>query len=336
MERMPMDRRSLLGLIGGGTAAAMAAGRAMAAPLRVGALFAGRIDDGGFMQAGYNGLQIATQRLGAEVNWLDGVRPETPLLEDGLRQLAAAKPDLVIAHGGQNNEAAAEVAAALPDIRFVVTQGGVKGANLASYEVLQEQSAFLAGMLAAATTTTGTVGHMSGVRSAPGLRSRAAYAAGIAHVGNGAKLLTSFSGDQDDPALARRIATAMIDVGADVIFTMLNKARAGAIDACRQRKVAQIGNVGDWVARDPEVFIGSAFADSGLAVFLAAEDAFGGRLALDSISRIGVERREAVRLIVADSVPSAIRTTIESTSAQIGVRQLVVPVEWQGDEFQPS
>lgn len=331
-----MERRALLGMIGGGLTAGMSAGAAWAAPMRVGVLFAGRIDDGGFMQAGYNGLQIATQRLGADITWLEGVEPDKPALADALRRLAATKPDLVIAHGGQNDAAAVEVAAEMPDVSFVVTQGNVTGANLASYEVLQEQSAFLAGMLAAQTTATGTLGHLSGVRGPSGLKARAAYAAGIAHTGKDARLLTNFSGDQDDPALAKRVALAMIDAGADVIFTMLDAGRAGVIEACRERGVAQIGNVWDWVARDRDVFIGSAFADSGLAVFLAAEDAFGGRLALDRISRIGVERREAVRLIISDQVPSAVRTTIESASAQIGVGRLAVPVEWQGEEFEPS
>ncbi|MEO9101846.1 MAG: hypothetical protein ABI212_02450 [Burkholderiaceae bacterium] len=50
----------------------------------------------------------------------------------------------MIAHGGQNNEAAAKVAARFPDVKFVVTQGAVTSPNLASYDVLQQESAYLA------------------------------------------------------------------------------------------------------------------------------------------------------------------------------------------------
>ncbi|UUZ78497.1 BMP family ABC transporter substrate-binding protein [Polaromonas sp. P1(28)-13] len=99
-----------------------------------------------------------------------------------------------MAHGGQNNEACAEVAARFPKVKFVVTQGAVTSTNLASYDVLQEESAYLGGVLTALTTRTGVVGHMSGIRVRPGLKGRAAYAAGVRATNPNVKLLTNFSG----------------------------------------------------------------------------------------------------------------------------------------------
>ena len=177
----------------------------------------------------------------------------------------------MVAHGGQNNAAAKAIAEEFPNVRFVVTQGNVTGANLASYEVLQEHSAFLAGVLAALTTKTGVVGHMSGIRVVPGLKARAAYAHGVAFADPKVKLLTNFSGNQDDNVLSKRVALAMIDAGADVIFTMLNAGRMGAVEACRERGIQQIGNVVDWTQIAPEVFAGSALADSGQALFDAVK-----------------------------------------------------------------
>ena len=126
------------------------------------------------MEAGYQGLVAARDKLGVDIIWRDQIKPERDLLIDALRALATGGAALVIAHGGQNNEAARSVADAFPDTEFVVTQGNVTGQNLASYEVLQEESAFLAGALAAWTTTTGVVGHMSGIWVVPGLKGRAA------------------------------------------------------------------------------------------------------------------------------------------------------------------
>jgi basic membrane protein A and related proteins len=174
--------------------------------LSVAALFAGPLDDGGFVEAGYRGLVSARDKLGVTIATKDSVKPEEQLLAAALRELAAAKPDLIIAHGGQNDAAAQQVAAEFPSISFVVTQGTVTGANLASYEVLQEQSAFLAGALAAWTTKTHVVGHMSGIRVKPGLKGRAAYANGVAYADPSVKLLTNFSGDQDDNELSKKIA----------------------------------------------------------------------------------------------------------------------------------
>ena len=137
-------------------------------PLSVGALFAGRIDDRGFMEAGWRGLERARTELGVKTSHIDRIQPKKELLAAALVKLAEAGADLVVAHGGQNNEACAEVAARFPAVKFVVTQGAVTHANLASYDVLQEESAYLGGVLAALTTRTGVVGHMSGIRVRPG------------------------------------------------------------------------------------------------------------------------------------------------------------------------
>ena len=325
-----MNRRGFLACAAAGALAPLAGARAQ--QVAIAGLLAGRIDDGGFMEAGHRGL-VAAREKGASVTWIDGVKPERALLEEALRKLAGARPAMIIAHGGQNNEAAKAVAAEFPDIAFVVTQGNVTGPNLASYEVLQEESAFLAGVLAGLTTKTGVVGHMSGIRVAPGLKGRAGFANGLAHAAPQVKLLTNFSGNQDDSALSKRVALAMADAGADVIFTMLNAGRMGAVDACREKKIAQIGNVFDWIPRAPDVFIASAIADSGLAVLAAAEDRMNGSFKPGVIRKIGLAAPSAVRLTMADSVPPAIRAKIEETARDIASGKLVVSTEWSGPEF---
>ena len=107
--------------------------------LKIAMLIPGNIADGGFMQAGYEGLLAIHDELGAETSYIDAVKPEQPLLAAALRELAEAGPDMIIAHGGQNSPAIEEVAPEFPDIRFVVVQGGVTGPNVSSYEVLQEE-----------------------------------------------------------------------------------------------------------------------------------------------------------------------------------------------------
>ena len=299
----------------------------------VAGLFAGRIDDRGFMQAGYEGLVQARDSLAVEIAFTQGIQPQKDLLAAALRDLAQKGPAIVIAHGGQNNEAAKLVAAEFPDVNFAVTQGNATGANLASYEVLQEQSAFLAGALAALTTKTGVVGHMSGIRVTPGLKGRAGFLHGVAHINPAVRVLTNFSGNQDDNALSHKVAKAMIDQKADVIFTMLNAGREGAIVACREGGIKQIGNVGDWVKRVPDVFIASAFADVGRAVFMAAQDAARGTFKGQTLRQIGVEEADAVRLIIADWVAMPVRDRIAALTKDIASGAVKVPHEWSGAEF---
>ncbi len=143
---------------------------ASAKPVTGGLLLAGSSTDKGFMQSGFDGLKRAEKELGIALTVLEGIKPEQADLEAGLRKLAKASPDLIVAHGGQNAKTATNVAGEFPQIMFVVTQSDVGGPNLSSYEVLQEESAWLAGAAAGLLTKTNTVGHMSGIRVTPGLR----------------------------------------------------------------------------------------------------------------------------------------------------------------------
>lgn len=301
---------------------------------RVAALFAGRIDDNGFMQSGYSALELAQDRFGLEISFVQGVRPEKELLASALRDLARSGADLVVAHGGQNNAAAQEVAAEFPEIAFVVTQGGVKGPNLSSYEVLQEHSAFLAGALAALSTKTGTVGHMSGIRVTPGLKGRAAFIDGVKHIDPSVTVLTNFSGNQDDNPLSHKIASAMIAQKADIIFTMLNAGRAGVTDACREKQAFQIGNVIDWTKVAPDVFIASAVANSGLGLFNAAADVVDGSFRPGVIRQIGLEQPDAVRLAVGPSIDATTLDKIKQLSDEIISGRLEVRTTYEGPEFQ--
>src|SRR5690606_629369 len=122
---------------------------------------------------------------------------------------------------------------------------------------------------------------------------RAAYADGARAVDPGVRLLTNFSGNQDDVALAERITRAQAKAGADIIFTMLNAGREGTTRACRELGIHEIGNVADWVARDPQVFIASAYADVGIGVYEACKDVVEGTFAPGEIFKVGLSNPEA-------------------------------------------
>ncbi|QTL01583.1 BMP family protein [Aquabacter sp. L1I39] len=333
---MLTNRRRFLAASGACLAAGLlpiSAARAQDAASKAGLLLPGRRDDGGFMQAGFAGFESATREMKAQTVIIDGVRPQKDELVAALRQIAAQGPSVIAAHGGQCNEAARIVAAEQPQIQFLVIQGGVEGPNLTSYEVLQEQSAWLAGAAAALMTKTGVVGHISGIRVPPGLKGRAAYAAGVAHAKPGVKLLTTFCGEQDDAALAAKVTVAQADAGADIIFTMLNAGRTGAIAACREKKIKQIGNVRDWVPVAPDVFIASAIADVSVAMSDGVTAALSGRLVPGQHVRLGVANGSAVRLAMAPDVPEAVRGVILAYTADIASGKIVVPTSYEGPEF---
>lgn len=333
MTHYPNRRHALQALAAfGATGCSSGPSRAPAAAT-IAALYAGQITDHGFMQSGYEGLVQARSALGVSTRYIDGIPPQKESLVMALRQLAQSGPTMVIAHGGQNNAAAQQVASEFPSVRFVVTQGDVTGANLSSYDVLQEESAWLAGALAGLSTRTGVVGHMSGIRVRPGLKGRAAFADGLKTANPRARLLTNFSGNQDDNALSRRIALAQIEAGADIIFTMLNAGRQGVTDACGSRGVRQIGNIIDWTVIDPKVFMASAIADVSKAVFIAVQDQVSGNWKPGMVRKLGLVDSSAVRLAMAADVPAEIKQRIASYADDIIAGKIVVPDTYTGQEF---
>ena len=119
----------------------------------------GPINDQGFNQAGYIGLTLIEQ-LGAEISYVENVDAASQI--ETLQNLASSGADLVIAHGGQFTDAAAEVAAQFPDVKFTVFNGEKTADNLNAYFIRYGVGSFLAGALAALTSTTGSVGFIGG------------------------------------------------------------------------------------------------------------------------------------------------------------------------------
>ncbi|MFE0841397.1 BMP family ABC transporter substrate-binding protein, partial [Achromobacter insolitus] len=154
---------------------------------------------GGFNEAALRGAERAAQAGQAlRQEWI--AANDATARAERLAQLCATGPDLVILHGGQGDEPVAAVAPRYPRTQFAITQGHHSAANVASYEILQEHSAFLAGVLAGLRAGNGRAAHLSGERVRPGLKGRAAYADGVRRV-TGQDPLAAFCGNQHDPAL---------------------------------------------------------------------------------------------------------------------------------------
>ncbi|MNT01539.1 Purine-binding protein precursor [compost metagenome] len=224
-------------------------------------------------------------------------------------------------------------AARHPGQRFVITQGSALSANIASYEVLQEQSAFLAGVPAALTSQTGVVAHLSGEKVRPGLKGRAAFVHGVRSAVPGLPVLSTFCGHQHDPALAAATVEAQARAGADIVFAMIDGGRDGAIAACRATGVRQIGNVLDWTARHPDVFLASAIADSGLCVQRAIDDYVRGQVAWGTVRTFGLEVPEAVRLALAPGVGHGVRAALDQWSQRLLDGSVSLPEAVAVDEF---
>jgi basic membrane protein A len=96
------------------------------------------------------------------------IQVKTPAdFEENFRQYAAAGYTLVIGHGFEFQDAAARVAPEYPKTFFVTTGGETVRPNLAALSFAFDEPSFLAGMAAAATSSTGTIACVGGTELPP-------------------------------------------------------------------------------------------------------------------------------------------------------------------------
>ena len=286
---------------------------------------------GGFNEVGARAVaQLEADGVSVGLNWITERAPDQRAA--ALSRLCDDGAELLVAHGGQGDAPVSAIAARYTAVSFAISQGAFLAPNVACYEVLQEQSAFLAGVLAASTTRSGVVAHFSGDRVRPGLKGRAAYCAGVTHANPDVRVLTGFCGNQHDPALAERCVDALAQAGADTLFAMIDGGRPGAISACRRHGVAQIGNVVDWTVREPDVFIASALADSGWGIRRAVADFSAGRLACGELRTVGIDDASVVSLKLAPRVTAEARAHVAAARRGLANGEIVVPEEFHGSE----
>lgn len=298
-------------------------------------LLPGKAHDNGFMEAGYRGYERIAKGITKNVKCVSDVSAtsDPAILTAELQKLAKEQPKLIIGHGGQMNGPVSAVSKEYPQIQFVVIQGNVKGDNISSYVVNQEQSAFLAGALAGYMTKTGKVGHISGAWPKPGLQARAAFYNGLKYANPHAQFYSTFTGDLDNMKVNANAASAQIDEGVDVIYTMLNSGRSAVnqVISNTNGQVLEIGNVIDWTKESP-IFAGSAVADSSVALFNAAKDYQSGALTHD-ITKIGLEKPDVVRLAIAPFVPAEAVDKLEDLHQKIVSGKVQISTTYDGPEF---
>ena len=167
-----------------------------ASSFKVALLTPGPISDQSWNGGAYQGLMRIKDSLGAQVSH---VQTKTPAdFEENFREYGAQGYDLVFGHGFEFQDAAKRVAPQFPKTIYVTTSGNTASGNVAGILFSFSDASYLAGMLAASMSRSGTLGVIGGTELPPVKESFKAFAAGAKRVNPGAQVLTSFVGNWDD------------------------------------------------------------------------------------------------------------------------------------------
>lgn len=196
----------------------------------------GEVDDKSFNQSAWEGVQQAGEELDAIVNYV-----ETKDAKDYMAnmQLFIDKGyDVIVTVGYAMGTATTEAAAANPDVLFIGVDQGQWGdvlPNLAGLIFHEDQSGYLAGVLAAKMTQTNTIAAVLGTDLIPPVVAfKEGYEAGARSVNPDINIISTYHpGGLDvaftDPEWGATTAAQAIANGADVIFGAGGKTGNGAL-----------------------------------------------------------------------------------------------------------
>ena len=183
-----------------------------------------------FLTMGQTGIERAAERLGAEALVLESEDPMSR--EENLRAAVAEGAEMGVLLGFEFNDFLPSLAAASPDVDFLVVDHCVEGAPENVYcAVFREfDGSFLIGAIAGLLTESGKVGAI-GVADIPFLhRYTEGFEAGVHHVRPEAEVSIRWVGGENpfaDPVRAKEQALALAADGVDHVYTAAAGLRAG-------------------------------------------------------------------------------------------------------------
>ncbi|OQY89563.1 MAG: BMP family ABC transporter substrate-binding protein [Anaerolineae bacterium UTCFX1] len=212
----------------------------------------GKINDKSFNQSTWEGVQLAKQQLGANVQYIE--TSDAKDYEKNIATFGDANYDVVVTVGFALGEATIAAAAKYPNIKFIgvdqlqaETVNGVSGLSFP-----EDQAGFLVGALASMMSKSHKVGAVCGTDVVPpvwrfgeGYKAGAAYADGMN--GTSTEVFVVYHSDVGfdktftDPEWGAQTAKSMMDQGADTIFGCGGVTGNGAITAAAQAGGYAIG-----------------------------------------------------------------------------------------------
>jgi basic membrane protein A len=242
---------------------------------------AGGFDDKSFNQSGYEGLKAAESDLGIAVKTSES--KDQVDYAPNISAMVSQNCDLVITVGYLLADATSEAATANPDSKFaIIDDSSISAPNVRPLVFNTSEAAYLAGYVAAATSTTGTVATFGGMAIPTVTIFMDGFADGVTRYnqdkGASVTLLGwdkdkqdgSFSGDFDDQSKGKNLTKTFIDQGADVVMPVAGPVGAGAAAAAREAgNVAIVWVDADGYVTSPtyaDLFLTSVVKEIGAAV----------------------------------------------------------------------
>ena len=229
--------------MGAAAALALSAGAALAEPALIFDL-GGKFDKS-FNEAAHNGAQRWQAETG--LNYREIELQSEAQREQALRRFAESGSNPIITMGFAMATPVQSVAADYPDTKFVNIDGFLPEipANVKMISFQEHEGSYLAGMMAAMKSETGTVGFIGGM-DIPLIRHfGCGYAQGAKAVNPDINVIANMTGTTpaawNDPVKGSELTKAQISQGADVVYAAASGTGVGVLQTAADENILSIG-----------------------------------------------------------------------------------------------
>lgn len=196
----------------------------------------GGVDDKSFNQSAWEGLQewgkANKLKKGTGYDYFQSASESD--YATNLDTAVSSGYKLVYGIGFALHDAVEKAAKDNSDVNYVIIDDVIKDIdNVASVTFADNEAAYLAGIAAAKSTKTKTVGFIGGMESEVITRFRAGFEAGVKSVDDSIKVKVDYAGSFGDPAKGKTIAATQYAAGADVIYQAAGGTGAGVFSEAK-------------------------------------------------------------------------------------------------------
>lgn len=216
-----------------------------AEPTKIALLLSGNLGDMSFLDSGNKGVQEIAQQWGADVKVVE-MGSDATKYEANVLDASDAGYDIIIGSGWQLQEPFQNVAPDYPDTDYIIFDGAVDYtagdySNIYSITYKANESSYLAGVLAASMTQTGTLGFLGGMDGAGINDFLIGYIEGAQSVNPDIKIISGYVGSYADSPKCKEMALAQYNQGADFVFTAAGASGIGTLEAAKETGHYAIG-----------------------------------------------------------------------------------------------
>lgn len=228
--------------------------------LKVAFVYSGPVSDGGWSYAHDQARKTVEAELGDRVatSYVENV-PEGADAEKVFRDLAQQGNRVIFGTSFGYMEPMLKVAQEFPEVKFEHATGHKTAPNLSVYEARTYEGAYLAGILAGKTSTSGKLGFVASVPIPEVIRNINAFTLGAQSVNPSATTRVAWVHRWFDKEREREAALDLIARGADVLIQ--NTDSPAVLQAAQEKGVFAFGWDSDMTQYAPKAHLGSAVID---------------------------------------------------------------------------